>query len=145
MTESIAGRSYKYLTAVAPTRISGKDGKYVWLCACLCGNIRFVERSSLRRECVTCCGAGCPFYACEELLWGRTYERLTVLHQTPQIRNKHRQWRCLCVCGKKVWATHYDLEKGRVKSCGCLAAQQGGEHLREMHRRNREQKYERVA
>lgn len=47
-------------------------------------------------------------------LTGQTFGRLTVLGYTG-----HRQWRCVCVCGKERVAFGHYLRRGVSTSCGC--------------------------
>jgi hypothetical protein len=49
---------------------------------------------------------------------GQRFERLVcrgISHRTPKII-----WEFVCDCGRKVYASGYDVRVGKVKSCGCL-------------------------
>lgn len=39
--------------------------------------------------------------------------------------NEHFHWRCRCDCGGETVASRSDLERGFVKSCGCMQSQCG--------------------
>jgi len=53
-------------------------------------------------------------------LTGRRYGKLTVCFPTGEYKNQSRVWRCKCDCGNFVDVTTRDLNRGAVKSCGCL-------------------------
>ena len=55
-----------------------------------------------------------------EDLTGKTFGKLTVLHQTDQRKYGNILWECLCDCGNTAFATTSNLLAGRVRSCGCL-------------------------
>lgn len=48
--------------------------------------------------------------------------RLTILWENKLNKYKNVLEKCICECGKERWATHYQLTKGIIKSCGCLLA-----------------------
>jgi HNH endonuclease len=48
------------------------------------------------------------------------FTRLTAISLHGTNVNKHRVWECLCDCGATVYATVQNLQRGKVKSCGCL-------------------------
>ena len=56
---------------------------------------------------------------------GRRFGRLTVISGPEKTRSGHR-WACLCDCGgtKSILFTH--LNRGSIKSCGCIRATQQG-------------------
>jgi hypothetical protein len=53
-------------------------------------------------------------------LVGQTFTRLCVLREAERNKHGHRQWECLCVCGKTVIVLQNLLRSGATKSCGCL-------------------------
>ena len=55
-----------------------------------------------------------------EDLTGKTFGKLTVLHQTDLRKYGNILWECLCECGNTALATTSNLLAGRVRSCGCL-------------------------
>ena len=52
---------------------------------------------------------------------GKTFGRLTVISKAPSRKNWQTYWLCRCVCGKEIEASTQNLNRGGVKSCGCLA------------------------
>jgi hypothetical protein len=61
---------------------------------------------------------------------GHTYGRLKVLSRAPNASkaDTNARWNCQCECGKFSLAYGQDLAKGKVKSCGCLNAEQIKKH-----------------
>lgn len=55
-------------------------------------------------------------------LTGQNFGRLLVIEYSHQSRANVRLYKCLCDCGKEVFATVSALRKGTKKSCGCLRA-----------------------
>ena len=53
-------------------------------------------------------------------LTGQVFGRLTVMERTGELRNERAVWHCFCVCGSKHSATSDALQRGNVRSCGCL-------------------------
>jgi hypothetical protein len=49
---------------------------------------------------------------------GQRFVRLTVVERAANYRGNAR-WVCICDCGKTVVALGNDLQRGKVKSCGC--------------------------
>lgn len=54
-----------------------------------------------------------------ETLVGRIYGRLTVVERAASV-NQRGRWKCVCQCGEVIEADTSHLNKGAVKSCGCL-------------------------
>ena len=61
---------------------------------------------------------------------GLIYERLTVVSRAPNrsATDTNARWVCRCTCGNTTIAYGQDLQRGRVKSCGC--------YVREKHTRH---------
>jgi hypothetical protein len=55
-------------------------------------------------------------------LLGTRYERLTVIADGGRCPKQNILWLCQCDCGNTTLAFAYDLRGGKVKSCGCYAA-----------------------
>lgn len=53
---------------------------------------------------------------------GQKFGMLTVTARAENAKNGKARWFCICDCGKekKNPVTSYDLESGKVKSCGCI-------------------------
>lgn len=61
---------------------------------------------------------------------GDRYERLVVIERVDNRskRDTNARWFCRCDCGRGVVAYGQDLERGKVKSCGCLNADRIMQH-----------------
>lgn len=53
-------------------------------------------------------------------LIGKTFYRLKVIERHGSDPKAGTLWLCQCNCGNKIIVSTCDLNKGRVKSCGCL-------------------------
>lgn len=51
---------------------------------------------------------------------GKTYNRLTAVKRVGVTKNGESIWECGCICGDVVNVLLGNLQKGNVKSCGCL-------------------------
>lgn len=52
-------------------------------------------------------------------LVGERYGRLTIIGEAER-RGYVRHWRCACLCGGEIVASHSNLRSGATQSCGCL-------------------------
>lgn len=61
---------------------------------------------------------------------GDRYGRLTVIERLPakSKTDTNARWYCRCDCGRSTVAYGQDLERGKVKSCGCLNAERIMQH-----------------
>lgn len=50
---------------------------------------------------------------------GQKFGELTAIEPTDKRVDGKIVWRCVCSCGKDVFATARDLRSGNTKSCGC--------------------------
>jgi len=50
---------------------------------------------------------------------GTKFGYWTVLHKGPPSKDNKIRYVCQCQCGKVSYATAYDLQSGKTKSCGC--------------------------
>src|SRR5699024_1497200 len=50
---------------------------------------------------------------------GKSFGRLTVIRKH-EVKKNGTYWECECTCGNKHITCTYALNKGRVRSCGCL-------------------------
>lgn len=55
-------------------------------------------------------------------LQNQTFGYLTVVERAGS-QNNHAMWKCVCKCGKTVYANTGDLRSGKTKSCGCWRAE----------------------
>lgn len=53
-------------------------------------------------------------------LTGQKFGRLTVIERTENAADGHAQWRCRCDCGNITVVASNNLQRGIIKSCGCL-------------------------
>lgn len=51
---------------------------------------------------------------------GKKFTRLTVIEDIGVIARGHRNFRCLCECGKSVIVDATKLNNGHTRSCGCI-------------------------
>lgn len=59
---------------------------------------------------------------------GQKFGRLTAIRRAGKQGN-HLLWEFRCDCGKTVIALGINVKSGKMKSCGCLRAEQGREQL----------------
>jgi 5-methylcytosine-specific restriction endonuclease McrA len=90
---------------------------------CDCGKINADAwvKDLLDGSTITCgCGIiNARTLAVEDII-GKTYNRLTVLEKIV-FGYKTAHYRCKCICGNIIdTPTKYDLENGRIQSCGCF-------------------------
>lgn len=55
-------------------------------------------------------------------LTNKEYRFFKVLKKNTKRTGKNVWWDCQCNCGKIFTATTTDINKGKVKSCGCMKA-----------------------
>ena len=61
-------------------------------------------------------------------LTGMKFGRLTAMQY--EKTGNSLKWICICDCGKITKAYGYDLQRGRVTSCGCKKVKHGGRNSR---------------
>jgi hypothetical protein len=61
---------------------------------------------------------------------GNKYGRLTVLSFSHLDKHKKAFWVCKCDCGTEKAISGASLRKGETKSCGCLAKEVCGKHMK---------------
>lgn len=57
-------------------------------------------------------------------LLNRQFERLTVIGESEPQKGKSA-WMCRCKCGREKTVLATNLLRGKIRSCGCLAVEQG--------------------
>lgn len=62
-------------------------------------------------------------------LIGKTFYRLKVIERYGSDPKAGTLWLCQCNCGNKIIVSTCDLNKGRVKSCGCLRKEIASERV----------------
>ena len=109
----LTGREFGRLTVIEQ---AGKNnGRIMWRCRCQCGNEKIVPGNDLTKGRIQSCGC----LKEPRDLTGREFGRLTVIEQAEK-NNGRIMWRCRCQCGNEKIAPGSDLQRGRIKSCGCL-------------------------
>lgn len=53
-------------------------------------------------------------------LTGQKFNRLLVLEDSGQRKNRQVVWKCLCDCGNITYVVGQALRDNHTKSCGCL-------------------------
>jgi hypothetical protein len=61
---------------------------------------------------------------------GDRYDRLVVIGRAPNANktDTNARWRCRCDCGRTIIAYGQDLQRHKVKSCGCFNASRIAKH-----------------
>lgn len=112
------GERFGLLTCIAPTDQRGKDGCTLWRCRCDCGNECLVSSAQLARGDRKSCG--CLQKQPRPIQAGQRFGALTVLEDAGEQGKRHF-WRCRCDCGNECVVSASNLNRGKNKSCGCLA------------------------
>ena len=92
-----------------------------WKCRCDCGNITYVNSSSLLNGHTKSCGCLQKEVAHNNTfidLTGQQFGKLTVLELAPK-KNGCIMWRCQCECGNIIETRGTDLRYRKNRSCGC--------------------------
>lgn len=90
------------------------EHRYHLLCRCVCGNEKWVSRSTLRRGKSKSCGCRKHRNRKKYILKpGDNVGYWTILS------NDGDKFRCRCICGTERVIKHNILKSGRSLSCGC--------------------------
>lgn len=121
--EDIIGQRFNRWTVLGCSQ--GRNGRLAhtyYECKCDCGTEKLVRRDKLIGNESKSCGC----YRQEAVgvrrrsdLVGQIFERLRVTSQS-HIIDGDVYWNCLCICGEETVAPTYLLNRGSVRSCGCL-------------------------
>mgnify|MGYP003637685155 CR=1 FL=1 len=93
-----------------------------YLCKCDCGTERTVRKEKLLKRTTKSCGCLRREIAAKRTaqdLTGQSFSRLNVISQSHSLKGDV-YWNCECICGNNITAATYHLNRGSVKSCGCL-------------------------
>ena len=113
----ISGKKFGSLTAIK--RIDEKkNGSYLWICKCDCGNTKNVTARDLNAGRVTSCGCK---KGRQQYLAGKRFGKLTVISDTGKRQKNIKMWLCKCDCGNTTEVRTDALTSGNVISCGCVA------------------------
>ena len=95
---------------------------HMWNCVCDCGKEVVVSTSALRSGGAKSCGCYRNDRIKQSLfkdLTGRRYGRLTVIKRSSK-KGKGTYWLCKCDCGNEKEILSQHLQRGLIRSCGCL-------------------------
>lgn len=102
------------LRQIDPDRPSKYDAPWEVVCE-RCGEHLTMNARSWRRNKIGMC-CQCKNHA----LLGRRFGRLTVVEYAGKAAHGDMMWRCRCDCGGENTVAASMLNRGKVKSCGCL-------------------------
>ena len=122
----ISGRRFGRLTALSPTAERSGRGCVIWRCRCDCGKEVCADLNQLMSGNKKSCG--CLKKPPLKDYVGKRFGRLTVTGYAGKENGMH-QWKCICDCGKETVAGQTCLQRGTIKSCGCLKASVYRENL----------------
>ena len=132
--ENMVGQKFGRLTVIENTfkkkNKNGRDMYYV-KCQCECGNIKNVDKYSLKSGTTKSCGCLLEDrYKAKELnrtidLTGQRFGKLQIIEYAGTYHSesgapKGAAWLCQCDCGNTKVLKGTALNNGKVKSCGCL-------------------------
>lgn len=125
LSNRLVGQRFGHLTVIKDT---GKrlHRSIIWECKCDCGNIHEVTSNNLNGGQVNSCGKPeCPYHKTYKDLTGNRFGKLVALQPTMAKDGNHMYWKCLCDCGNITEVSSSHLQKGDVRSCGCIKASIG--------------------
>ena len=115
------GTKWNRLTVPENAVPEKRNKSWYWPCICECGNTCIIKGEHLRNGRTKSCGCYQKEQASQSNikdLTGQKFNKLTVLEKD-NIR-KNNYWICQCECGNTTSVRGIDLQRGQVKSCGCL-------------------------
>jgi 5-methylcytosine-specific restriction endonuclease McrA len=123
----ITGQKFGRLLAIE--RTEEKSGtNYKWLCQCECGTQKKIRLSDLLNGKIRSCGCLHKETSMQKLkkisnfkdLTGQRFGKLIAVEREKVKSGSQYKWLCQCDCGNTVWARIDGLQRGDIKSCGCL-------------------------
>jgi hypothetical protein len=100
---------------------SSVDSKSRWNCVCDCGVEKVVAQAAIKGGQQSC---GCLKLEARLIdMVGKKFGKLTVLKKSHRSENKKIYYECACDCGKTNTVVGVHLRAGRIRSCGCLLAE----------------------
>ena len=133
----ITGQKFGRLTVIKKSTKRNASGQVYWWCLCECGKECEVCGSSLRSGHTKSCGC----FSDENHVSlgknhiidrvGQRYGKLIVLERATNIDGKSA-WKCKCDCGNICIKTGDSLQRGNVKSCGCIKISCGEERINDI-------------
>lgn len=126
--KDITGQSFGRLIAIKPIGNSKHHGGTLWLCKCICGNIKNICVSNL--TCGTTKSCGClqqetRIESNKKDIKGVRSGKLVAISPTKKTTSGGVWWKCRCDCGNYKEVTTYNIKSGHVISCGCARKRRG--------------------
>ena len=106
----LTGKRFGYLEVIGRAGTT-TNGSVKWRCKCICGNIKDINGTSLRKGTKDC---GCRF----KDITGSKSGELTAIEYVGRINNRH-VWKCKCTCGNTKDVEGWKITNKYIKSCGC--------------------------
>lgn len=106
----LTGEKFGYLEVIGRAGVT-TNGSVKWRCKCICGNIKDINGTSLRKGMKDC---GCKY----KDITGYKSGELTAIEYIGKPNNRH-VWRCKCTCGNTKDIEGWKIINKYVKSCGC--------------------------
>lgn len=131
MYKSLIGTKIGMLSVLEKKR---ENNRTYYYCKCNCGNSLWIRGDSLTKKNPTlscgCLGKKQQFKAKD--ISNNKYGRLTAINPTDKKDKSNGSiiWECGCSCGNKAYIAEYLLEKGAIRSCGCLGKENSKENMR---------------
>jgi hypothetical protein len=123
----LTNKRFSKLIVIRKTEKTNHYNNPYWECKCDCGNTFFSLSYPLRVGKRTSCGCSNPNKFQD--LTGRRYGLLTVIsfsHREGSGNGKSINfWKCKCDCGNETTVRRSHLNRGKIKSCGCLLSRIG--------------------
>jgi hypothetical protein len=114
----ITGQKHGLLTAIKPVG-KRKNGCYIWLFKCDCGNEHVASMGQVRSGNVKSCG--CLLRKKIIDIAGQRFGRLTAIKQVSLGSRKVKgKWLFRCDCGNEITIPAQAAKSGNTHSCGCL-------------------------
>ena len=104
--KDLTGQKFGRLTALKYM------GNSKWLCKCDCGTEKIISGKHLKDGGTKSCG--CISREVKNLM-GQKFGKLTPVKYVGELK-----WLCKCDCGNDYVVKSSDLNRGHVRSCGCL-------------------------
>ena len=138
----LTGQKFGKWTVLEKTNKRAKNGKVIWKCQCECGNIGFIDGTSLKSGNSKSCGKGSchtgkPKGKGMVDLTNQRFDLLTVIKSTGRSDPKNGViWECKCDCGNVCYKTTSSLHKSKINSCGCVQQSKGAYDIENLLKEN---------
>lgn len=125
LKQDLTGIKFGKLNVVSQAYGRDKNQRVLWNVRCDCGNEKVLTTSSIKKS--KSCGCLVKNYFRD--ITGLKINYLEVLRYVGKNKYKNCLYECSCKCGKMVIAEKSDIEKQRIKSCGCLKIERSKERI----------------